>query len=79
MKTTEDICRRVFSSEIGVAANDIKPGSKIIDDLGMDSLDAVELIIALEDEFGFNIPEVDSGKWITFGDAVNYIEKMRAL
>ena len=56
------------------AAEEIKPESSFIDDLGADSLDTVEVVMALEEEFGIEIPDEDAEKITTVGEATKYIE-----
>ena len=58
----------------GVKAEEVTPGASFIDDLGADSLDTVELVMALEEEFGIEIPDEDAEKMSTVGDAIKYIE-----
>jgi acyl carrier protein len=58
-----------------VDAADVTPASSFVDDLGADSLDRVELIMALEETFGIEIPDEDAEKIATVQDAVDYIQK----
>jgi len=72
----EDIKKKVIDivvKQIGADADKVTMESKIIDDLGADSLDRVELTMAVEDEFGIQIPDVDAEKLITIGDVAQYI------
>jgi len=55
--------------------SEVVPEARFIDDLGADSLDIVELIMALEDEYGLEIPDEDAEKIETVGDAIRYIEE----
>ncbi|MCY4413792.1 MAG: acyl carrier protein [Alphaproteobacteria bacterium] len=74
--TVEDIKKKVIDivvKQIGADADKVTMESKIIDDLGADSLDRVELTMAVEDEFGIQIPDVDAEKLITIGDVAQYI------
>jgi len=64
----------VVSEQLGVKPEDVKPGSLFIDDLGADSLDTVELVMALEEKFGIEIPDEDAEKMLTIDDVVKYIE-----
>ncbi len=76
MSTTFEKVREVVASRLSI--NDlskIKEESSFIDDLGADSLDIVELVMQLEEEFGVDIPDDEADKITTIGDAVNYIEK----
>ena len=69
----------IIVEQLGVSREDIEAESSFIDDLGADSLDIVELVMAMEEEFGVEIPEEDSEKLQTFGDAVAYLkEKLEA-
>ncbi len=64
----------IISEQLGVKKDEIKPESSFIDDLGADSLDTVEVVMALEEEFGIEIPDEDAEKITTVGQAVKYIE-----
>ncbi|HHW22604.1 MAG TPA: acyl carrier protein [Clostridiaceae bacterium] len=66
--------RDIIVEQLGVDADEIKPESSFIDDLGADSLDIVELIMALEEEFDLEIPDKEAEKIATVGDAVEYIK-----
>lgn len=66
--------RDIIVEQLGVDAEEIKPESSFIDDLGADSLDIVELIMALEEEFDLEIPDKEAEKIATVGDAVEYIK-----
>ena len=69
----------IIVEQLGVSRDDIEAESSFVDDLGADSLDVVELVMAMEEEFGVEIPEEDSEKLQTFGDAVAYLkEKLEA-
>ena len=69
----------IIVEQLGVSRDDIEVESSFIDDLGADSLDLVEMVMAMEEEFGVEIPEEDSEKLQTFGDAVSYLkEKLEA-
>ena len=59
---------------MGVAPDQVVPDAKFIEDLGADSLDQVELVMALEEEFGADIPDEEAEKLTTVGDAIKYIE-----
>jgi acyl carrier protein len=65
----------IIVEQLGVSRDDIEAESSFIDDLGADSLDIVELVMAMEEEFGVEIPEEDSEKLQTFGDAVAYLKE----
>lgn len=65
---------KLISEELGVEEGDVTLGATFIDDLGADSLDTVELIMSLEEEFGIEIPDEAAEKILTVGDAVSFIE-----
>jgi acyl carrier protein len=65
---------KIIVDQLGVAESEVTMESSFVDDLGADSLDTVELVMALEEEFGIEIPDEDAEKMITVGDAVKYIE-----
>jgi acyl carrier protein len=66
--------KKMIVEQLGVNEAEVVPEAKFIDDLGADSLDIVELIMALEDEYGVEIPDEDAEKIVTVGDAIKYIE-----
>ncbi|UCG34850.1 MAG: acyl carrier protein [Candidatus Omnitrophota bacterium] len=65
----------IIAEQLGVKKEEIKPESSFVDDLGADSLDTVEVVMALEEEFGIEIPDEDAEKITTVGEAVKYIEE----
>ncbi len=67
--------RSIISEQLGVEEADITIDSSFIEDLGADSLDIVELVMALEEEFDIVIPDEDAEKIRTVGEAVNYIKE----
>ncbi|HAG08471.1 MAG TPA: acyl carrier protein [Desulfotomaculum sp.] len=67
--------KNITVEQLGVEEGDISMESSFIDDLGADSLDVVELVMALEEEFDLNIPDEDAEKIQTVGDAVKYIQE----
>jgi acyl carrier protein len=69
-----DKLKEILVDVLGVKAEDVKAESKFIDDLGADSLDLVELIMAFEDKFNIEISDEDAEKIITVKDALDYIE-----
>ncbi len=75
MPGVEDKVKQIIVDQLGVAAADVTPASSFVDDLGADSLDRVELIMALEETFGMEIPDEDAEKISTVQDAVDYIQK----
>lgn len=75
---SEDILNRVKKvtvEELGVKEEEVVEAASFTEDLGADSLDVVELVMAFEDEFGIDIPDDEVGEIKTVGDAVNYISK----
>lgn len=66
--------KKIIVEQLGVEEDDIQMESSFIDDLGADSLDIVELIMALEEEFDLEIPDSEAEKITTVGDAVDYIK-----
>jgi acyl carrier protein len=71
----EDKVKSIITEQLGVKSEEVTPGASFIDDLGADSLDTVELVMALEEEFSIEIPDEDAEKMTTVGDAVKYIEE----
>jgi acyl carrier protein len=65
----------IIAEQLAKPEDSIAEGKHFIDDLGADSLDLVEIIMAIEEAFGIEIPEADQEKIKTVGDAINYIEK----
>ena len=68
--------RDVVVEQLSVDADAVKLDSKIVEDLGADSLDVVELIMALEEKFDVEIPDSDAEKLLSIKDVVDYIEKL---
>ena len=68
----------IIVEQLGVKPEEVTPEASFVDDLGADSLDTVELVMALEEEFGIEIPDEDAEKIQTVGDASRYIEKKSA-
>ena len=64
----------IVSEQLGVEKERVTPETSFVNDLGADSLDTVELVMALEEEFGLEIPDEEAEKIATVGDAVKYIE-----
>lgn len=78
MSSKEAIFERVkeiIVDQLGVDEEEVTPEATFIDDLGADSLDIVELIMAFEEEFDMEIPDEDAEKIVTVGDAVEYIRE----
>ena len=70
----QDKVRSIIAEQLGVKPEQVTPQASFIDDLGADSLDTVELVMALEEEFGIEIPDEEAEKLVTVGDAMKYIE-----
>ena len=70
-----DKIKKIITEQLGVDEADITPESRFLDDLGADSLDTVELVMALEEEFGIEIPDEDAEKIQTVGDVAKYIDE----
>ncbi|MDI3542501.1 MAG: acyl carrier protein [Candidatus Atribacteria bacterium] len=66
--------KEIVVDQLGVDEEDVTPDASFIDDLGADSLDIVELIMAFEEEFDIEIPDEDAEKITTVGEAIEYIE-----
>ncbi len=67
--------KEIIAKELEVDLKQLQPEAKFIEDLGADSLDIVELVMALEEEFGLDIPDEDADKLKTVGDAMNYLQQ----
>ncbi len=70
----EQKVNKIIVEQLGVEESQVLPEAKFIEDLGADSLDTVELVMALEEEFGLEIPDEEAEKILTVGDAVQYIK-----
>lgn len=70
-----DRVKKVTCEELGVSEGEVTEKASFVDDLGADSLDLVELVMAFEEEFGVDVPDDDASGLKTVGDAVTYIEK----
>jgi len=73
--TTQEKITEIIVEQLGVKPEEVNPEASFIDDLGADSLDTVELVMALEEEFGIEIPDEDAEKIQAVGDAIKYIEE----
>ena len=69
-----DRIKKIIVEQLGVNEDQVKPEAKFIEDLGADSLDTVELVMALEEEFGTEIPDEEAEKLQSVGDVVKFIE-----
>ena len=77
-ENTEARVKEIIVNELGVEAEKVTPEASFVEDLGADSLDTVELVMAFEEEFGMEIPDEDAEQLQTVGDAIRYIEKHEA-
>jgi len=68
----------IIVEQLGVTAEQATPEAKFIEDLGADSLDTVELVMAFEEEFGIEVPDEEAEKLVTVGDVSDYVEKQNA-
>ncbi|HVM60105.1 MAG TPA: acyl carrier protein [Verrucomicrobiae bacterium] len=73
-KSVADRVKEIIVEQLGVNPDQVTPEAKFIEDLGADSLDTVELVMAFEEEFGAEIPDEDAEKLQTVGDVIKYIE-----
>lgn len=74
MPSIEERVRDLVVEQLGVKPEDVTPEASFIDDLGADSLDTVELVMAFEEAFDIEIPDEDAEQMRTVGDAVKYLE-----
>ncbi|HEX4141492.1 MAG TPA: acyl carrier protein [Candidatus Methylacidiphilales bacterium] len=73
-KTIEDKVKDIIVEQLGVNPEQVTPQAKFIEDLGADSLDTVELVMAFEEEFNVEVPDEEAEKLQTVGDVIKYIE-----
>ncbi|MEI8315944.1 MAG: acyl carrier protein [Verrucomicrobiota bacterium] len=74
-KSVQDRVKEIIVEQLGVNPDQVTPEAKFIEDLGADSLDTVELVMAFEEEFGAEIPDEDAEKLQAVGDVTKYIEE----
>jgi acyl carrier protein len=67
--------KKIIADQLGVEQDEVTPEASFVDDLGADSLDTVELVMALEEEFGIEIPDEEAEKILTVQQAVDYIKE----
>ena len=72
--STEEKVKNIIVEQLGVNADQVVPGAKFIEDLGADSLDTVELVMAFEEEFEIEVPDEEAEKLTSVGDVVKYID-----
>ena len=75
MEAVEERVRKIIVEQLGVDEAEVTPEASFIEDLGADSLDTVELVMALEEEFGLEIPDEDAEKIAKVKDAIQYIKE----
>ena len=74
MSAIEKRVKEIIVEQLGVNESEVAPEAKFVDDLGADSLDLVELVMALEEEYNMEISDEDAEKILTVGDAIEYIQ-----
>ena len=74
-KPVEERVKEIIVEQLGVEEDDVTPTARFIEDLGADSLDTVELVMALEEHFDIQIPDEEAEKIATVGDAISYIKE----
>jgi len=72
LMSVEDKVKKIIAEKLSVDLDEIVPGASFVDDLGADSLDLVELIMSMEEEFDIDIPDEDAEKILTVKDAIEY-------
>ena len=75
VENVQERVKNIIVEQLGVEADQVKPEAQFVNDLGADSLDTVELIMALEEEFDIEIPDEKVEKIKTVGEAIDYIEQ----
>lgn len=75
MSDMKDTVKEIIASELGVEIGKVTEDAHFVDDLGADSLDTVELVMAFEEEFGLEIPDEDAEEMQTVGDAIDYLSE----
>lgn len=74
MASTDEV-KAIIAEQLGVKVEEVTEKASFVDDLGADSLDTVELVMALEEKFGIEIPDEDAEKMTTVGEAIKYLEE----
>lgn len=75
MQSVEEKVKKIVAEQLGVDDDEVTSDASFVDDLGADSLDTVELVMAFEEEFGIEIPDDDAEKIITVQNSVDYIKE----
>jgi acyl carrier protein len=78
MSSVEDQVRAIIAEQLGIKTDEIKQDASFVDDLGADSLDTVELVMALEEEFETEIPDEEAEKITTVQNAIDYVNKAKS-
>ena len=76
-KSIEDRVKDIIVDQLGVNADQVNPEAKFIEDLGADSLDTVELVMAFEEEFEIEVPDEEAEKLTSVGDVIAYVNKAK--
>jgi acyl carrier protein len=76
-KPIDQRVKDIIVEQLGVKPDQVVPAAKFIEDLGADSLDTVELVMALEEEFGIEVPDEQAEKLQSVGDVIKYVEEAR--
>ena len=75
MSTVEQQVKKIVAEQLGVKEEEVTNDASFVDDLGADSLDTVELVMALEEEFGIEVPDEQAEKLQSVGDVIKYVEE----
>ena len=75
MATVDERVKKIIAEQLGVEEDEVTSEASFVEDLGADSLDTVELVMALEEEFGIEIPDEDAEKILSVGKALDYIKE----
>jgi acyl carrier protein len=75
MAAVDEKVKKIIVEQLGVDEEDVTPEASFVDDLGADSLDTVELVMAFEEEFGIEIPDEDAEKILTVQNVIDYIKE----
>ncbi|MGE3977433.1 MAG: acyl carrier protein [Nitrospira sp.] len=75
MATVDERVKKIIAEQLGVEEDEVTSEASFVEDLGADSLDTVELVMALEEEFSIEIPDEDAEKILTVGKALDYIKE----
>jgi acyl carrier protein len=76
-KSIEDRVKDIIVDQLGVSADQVTPEAKFVEDLGADSLDTVELVMAFEEEFDIEVPDDEAEKLQSVGDVISYINSQQ--